>query len=100
MAVTAKTPQGGTPPWRIEPNQPKDDGQSANDAQSRKKHKGASGDTCSAKDNGKTTTKSRKRSSAKGHINEDEAAGAKGAPRGHKRLTAPNGRKASITQGA
>jgi hypothetical protein len=100
MAVTAKTPQVGTPPWRIEPDQPKDNGQSANDAQSRKKCKGASGDTCSANDDGKTTTKSRKRSSAEGHINEDEAAGVKGAPGGHKRSTAPNGRKASSTQGA
>jgi hypothetical protein len=100
MAVTAKTPRGGTPPWRIEPDQPKDDGQSANNAQSGKKRKGASGDTCSANNNGKTTTKSRKWSSAEGHIDEDEAAGAKGAPGGHERLTAPNGRKASSTQGA
>jgi hypothetical protein len=46
------------------------------------------------------TTKSRKRSSAKGDNNEDEAAGVKGAPGGHERLTAPNGRKASSTQGA
>ncbi len=45
-------------------------------------------------------TKSRKRSSAKGHIDEDKDAGAKGAPGGHKRSTAPNGRKASSTQGA
>ncbi len=45
-------------------------------------------------------TKSCKRSSAKGHINKDKAAGAKGAPGGHKRSTAPNGRKASSTQGA
>jgi len=100
MAVTAKTPQGGTPPWRIEPDQPKDNGQSANDVRSRKKRKGASGDTCSANDNGKTTTKSRKRSSAEGHIDEDKAAGAKRAPGGHERLTVPNGCKASSTQGA
>ena len=100
MAVTAKTPRGGTPPRRIEPDQPKNNGQSANDAQSQKKRKGASGDTCSAKDDGKRTTKSRKRSSAKGHIDEDEAAGAKGAPGGHERSTVPNGRKASSTQGA
>ena len=46
------------------------------------------------------TTKSRKRSSAKGDNNEDEAAGAKGAPGGHERSTAPNSRKASSTQGA
>ncbi len=45
-------------------------------------------------------TKSRKRSSAEGHINEDEAAGAKGAPGGHEHSTAPNGHKASSTQGA
>jgi hypothetical protein len=100
MVVTAKTPQGGTPPRCIEPDQPKDDGQSANNARSRKKRKGASGDTCSANNDGKTTTKSRKQSSAEGHIDEDEAAGAKGAPGGHKHLTAPNGRKASSTQGA
>ena len=100
MAVTDKTPQGGISPRRIEPDQPKDNGQSANDARSQKKRKGASGDTCSANNDGKTTTKSRKRSSAEGHINEDEAAGAKGAPGGHERLTAPNGRKASSTQGA
>ncbi len=97
----SQIPQGGTPPWRIEPDQPKDDGQSANDARSRKKRKGASGDTCSANDNGKTTTlKNHKRSSAKGHIDEDEAAGAKGAPGGHEHLTAPNDRKASSIQGA
>ncbi len=100
MAVTAKTPHGGTPPWRIEPNQPKDDGQSANNVGSWKKRKGASGDTCSANNDSKTTTKSRKRSSAEGHIDEDKAAGTKGAPRGHERSTAPNGRKASSTQGA
>jgi hypothetical protein len=100
MAVTAKTPQGGTPPWCIEPDQPKDDSQPVNDVRSQKKRKGASGDTCSANNNGKTTTKSRKRSSAKGDNNEDEAAGAKGAPGGHEHLTAPNGRKASSTQGA
>ena len=100
MAVTAKTPRGGTPPRRIEPDQPKDNGQSANNAQSQKKRKGASGDTCSANNDGKTTTKSRKRSSAEGHINEDEAAGAKGAPGGHEHSTVPNGRKASSTQGA
>ncbi len=46
------------------------------------------------------TTKSRKRSSAEGHINEDEAAGAKGAPGGNERSTAPNGRKVYSTQGA
>jgi hypothetical protein len=45
-------------------------------------------------------TKSRKRSSAEGHIDDDKAAGAKGAPGGHERLMAPNGRKASSTQGA
>jgi hypothetical protein len=100
VAVTAKTPRGGTPPWRIEPNQPKDDGQSANDARSQKKRKGASGVTCSSNDDNKTTTKSRKRSRAKGHIDEDEAAGAKGATGGHERSRAPNGRKASSTQGA
>ncbi len=100
MAVTAKTPRGGTPSRRIEPDQPKDNGQSANDAQSQKKCKGASGDTCSANDDSKTMTKSRKRSSAEGHIDEDEAAGAKGAPWGHERETAPNGHKASSTQGA
>jgi hypothetical protein len=100
MAVTAKTPRGGTPPWHIDPDQPKDDGQSANNAQSRKKCKGASGDTCSANNDGKTTTKSHKWSSAEGHINEDKAAGAKGAPGGHERSTAPNGRKVSSTQGA
>jgi hypothetical protein len=100
MVVTAKTPRGGTPPRRIEPDQPKDNGQSANNAQSRKKCKGALRDTCSANDDGKTTTKSRKRSSDEGDNNEDEAAGAKGAPGGHKRSTASNGRKASNTQGA
>ncbi len=100
MAVTAKTPQEGTPPWRIEPDQPKDDGQSANDVRSRKKRKGASGDTWSANDDGKTTTKSRKRSSAEGHIDEDKAAGAKEARGGHERSTAPNSRKVSSTQSA
>jgi hypothetical protein len=100
MAVTAKTPRGGTPPRRIEPDQPKDNGQSANDTRSQKKRKGASGDTCSTNNDGKTTTKSHKRSSAEGHINEDKAAGAKGAPRGHEHSTVPNGRKASSTQGA
>jgi hypothetical protein len=100
MAVTAKTPRGGTPPWRIEPDQPKDNSQSANDVRSRKKRKGASGDTCSANNDGKTTTKSCKRSSAKGDNNEDKAAGVKGAPGGHERSTAPNSRKASSTQGA
>ncbi len=84
MAVTAKTPRGGTPPWRIEPNQPKDDGQSANDARSQKKCKGASGDTCSTNDDGKTMTKSRKRSSAEGDNDEDKSAGAKEAPGGQK----------------
>ncbi len=100
MVVTAKTPRGGTPPRRIELDQPKDDGQSANNAGSQKKRKGASGDTCSANDDSKRTTKSPKRSSAKGDNDEDEAAGAKGAPGGHKRLTVPNGHKASSTQGA
>jgi hypothetical protein len=100
MAVTAKTPQGGTPPWRIEPNQPKHEGQSANDGRSRKKRKGALGDTCSANNDGTMTTKHRKWSSAEGHINEDKAAGTKGAPGGHERSKAPNGRKASSTQGA
>jgi hypothetical protein len=99
MAVIAKTPRGGTPPWCIEPDQPKDNGQSANDAQSQKKCKGASGDTCSANDDGKTMTKSRKRSSAKGNNNEDKAAGAKRAPGGHERSTVPNRRKTSSTQG-
>jgi hypothetical protein len=46
------------------------------------------------------TTKSRKRSRAEGHIDEDEDAGVKGAPGGHERSTAPSGRKASSTQGA
>jgi hypothetical protein len=100
MAVTAKTPQGGTPPWCIEPNQPKDDGQSANDARSQKKRKGALGDTCSANNNSKTTTKSRKRSSAKGNNDEDKATGTKEAPGGHECSTAPNSRKASSTQSA
>jgi hypothetical protein len=80
MAVTAKTLQGGTPPWRIEPDQPKDNGQSANNPQSQKKRKGASGDTCSANNDGKTTTKNCKRSSSKGDNNKDKAAGAKRAP--------------------
>ncbi len=84
MAVTAKTPRRGTPPWRIEPDQQKDNGQSANDARSWKKRKGASGDTCSANNDGKTTTKSRKRSSAEGNNDEDKAAGVKGAPEGHE----------------
>ncbi len=46
------------------------------------------------------TTKSRKQSSAEGDNDEDEAAGAKGAPGGHECSTAPNGHKASSTQGA
>jgi hypothetical protein len=100
MAVTAKTPRGGTPRQRIELDQPKDNCQSANNVQSQKKRKGASGDTCSANDDGKTTTKSRKWSSAKGDNDEDKAAGAKGAPGGHEHSTAPNGRKASSTQDA
>ncbi len=45
-------------------------------------------------------TKSHKRSSAEGNNDEDKAAGAKGAPVGHERSTAPDGRKASSTQGA
>ncbi len=58
------------------------------------------GDTCSANDDGKTTTKSRKQSSAEGDNDEDKAAGTKGAPGGHEHSTAPNDRKASSTQGA
>jgi hypothetical protein len=58
------------------------------------------GGTCSANNDGKRTTKSRKRSSGKGYIDEDEAAGAKGALGGHERSMAPNGRKVSSTQGA